>query len=332
MRILPRLALAVAAATFLIAQALVAQTRHAPVRAVTHAEFDGLMKELSNWGRWGKADERGTLNLITPASRLAASKLVRDGVAVSMSREADKEKAVDNTRPYIHQVLTSSEKPGADIFSDQITVAPHGVAHTHMDALCHFSYNGQSYNGFPISNVTATGAKHLNITIAENGIYARGVLVDIPLMKGLPYLEPDTAIYPEDLDAWEKFANVKIRQGDVLLVRSGRWARRAEKGPWNMADRAGLHASSMRWIHKRDIAILGGDAAQDLHPSGVEGVDQPVHVLSIVAMGTPIFDNVNLEDVAKECAKRRRWEFLVTAAPLRVPDATGTAMNPIAIF
>ncbi len=320
-----RFALILASATLLLAQV------PAP-RTISHAEFDGMMKELSNWGRWGKTDERGTLNLITPASRLAASKLVREGVAVSMSREADKEKAVDNTRPFVQEMLSSSEKPGADTFTDQITVAPHGIAHTHMDALCHFSYNGQSYNGFPITDVTSKGAKHLNITIAKDGIYARGVLVDLAQMKGLPYLEPGTAIYPEDLDAWEKFAGVKIRQGDIVLVRSGRWARRAEKGPWNLAERAGLHATSMRWLHKRDIAILGGDASQDVRPAGVEGVDQPVHVLSLVAMGTPIFDNVNLEDVAKECAKRKRWEFLVTAAPLRVPEATGTAMNPIAIF
>ncbi len=321
-----RLALVFAAAAILFAQ------QAPPPRAMSHAEFDGLMKELSNWGRWGKADERGTLNLITPASRLAASKLVREGVALSLSREADKEKAVDNGRPLIHEMLSSSEKPGADIFTDQITVAVHGIAHTHMDALCHFSYQGRSYNGFPISDVTGKGAKHLNITTAKDGIYARGVLVDIAQMKGLPYLEPGTAIYPEDLEAWEKFARVRIRQGDVLLIRSGRWARRAEKGPWNLAERAGLHASSMRWLHKRDIAVLGGDASQDVRPSGVEGVDQPVHLLSLIAMGTPIFDNVNLEDVAKECARRKRWEFLVTAAPLRVPDATGTAINPIAIF
>jgi kynurenine formamidase len=320
-----RFVLVLAVAAILVAQA-------PPPRAMSNSEFEGMMKELSNWGRWGKADERGTLNLMTPASRLAASKLVREGVAISMSREADKEKAVDNGRPFVHEMLTSSEKPGADIFTDQITVAPHGIAHTHMDALCHFSYKGQSYNGFPVSDVTSKGARHLNITIAKDGIYARGVLVDIAEMKGLPYLEPGTSIYPEDLEAWEKFANVKIRQGDVLLVRSGRWARRAEKGPWNLAASAGLHATSMRWLHKRDIAILGGDASQDVHPSGIAGVEQPVHLLSLVAMGTPIFDNVNLEDIAKECAQRKRWEFLVTAAPLRVPEATGTAINPIAIF
>ena len=229
-------------------------------------------------------------------------------------------------------MLTSSEKPGADIFTDFLTIAPHGIAHTHMDAMCHFSYQGQQYNGFLPTDVTATGAKHINIEIAHDGIFARGILVDIPLLKGVPYLEPGTPIYPADLDAWEKKTGVKIKQGDVVIVRTGRWARREEKGPWNLAERAGLHATSVRWLHQRDIAILGGDASQDVRPSRVEGVEQPVHTLLLVAMGTPIFDNVNTEQIAIECAKRKRWDFVISAAPLTVPNATGSALNPIAIF
>lgn len=296
------------------------------------SQFDAMMKELSNWGRWGKTDERGTLNFITPASRLAASKLIREGYAVSLSREADKEKSVDNSRPYIHQMITSSEKPGAEIFTDSLTIAPHGIAHTHMDAMCHFSYKGKQYNGFLPADVTSSGAKHINIEIAHDGIFARGILVDIPLLKGVPYLEPGTPIYPADLDAWERKTGVKIKQGDVVIVRTGRWARREAKGPWNLAERAGLYATSVRWLHQRDIAILGGDASQDVRPSGVGGVEQPVHTLLLVAMGTPIFDNVNTEQIAIECAKRKRWDFVITAAPLTVPNATGSALNPIAIF
>jgi kynurenine formamidase len=301
-------------------------------RPATTADFDRWMKELSNWGRWGKADEIGTLNLITPASRLAAAKLVREGVAVSLSRHADKEKAPDNSRPFVHEMLSSSENPKAEIFTDSFTVAHHGIAHTHMDALCHFSYKGQLYNGFSPKDVTAKGAAHLNIEIARNGIFARGVLIDIPDLKGVPYLEPGTAIYPEDLDAWEKKTGVHIKSGDVVLVRTGRWARRADKGAWSLAERAGLHATSVRWLHQRDIAILGSDASSDVRPSQVEGVDQPVHTLILVAMGTPILDNCDLEQLSEEARKRRRWDFLLTTSPLAVPGATGSALNPIAIF
>ncbi|MBS1826443.1 MAG: cyclase family protein [Acidobacteria bacterium] len=169
---------------------LPAQTRP----AATAADFHRWMKDLSNWGRWGKADERGALNLITPATRRAAAKLVREGFAVSLSHNVEKEKA--------------------------------------------------------------------------------------PELKGLPYLDTNYAIYPEDLDAWEKKTG--------LRVRTGRFARRAEKGPWSMAERAGLHASTAAWFRKRDIAILGSDASSDVRPSGIEGIQQPIHTLIIVAMGTPI--------------------------------------------
>jgi len=311
----------------LLTSSLVAQPRPA-----SSADFDRWMKELSNWGRWGKADEIGTLNLITPATRIAAAKLVREGVAISLSREADKEKAPDNSRPFVHEMLSSSEKPNAGIFTDSFTVAHHGIAHTHMDALCHFSYKGQLYNGFSPKDVTSKGAAHLNIEIARTGIFARAVLVDVPELKGVPYLEPGTGIYPEDLDVWEKKTGVHIKSGDVVLIRTGRWARRVDKGPWNLAERAGLHATSVRWLHQRDIAILGSDASSDVRPSQVEGVDQPVHTLILVAMGTPIFDNCDFEQLSREARKRGRWEFLLATSPLTVPGATGSPLNPIAIF
>lgn len=301
-------------------------------RPATTADFERWMKELSNWGRWGKADELGTLNLITPASRVAAAKLVREGVAVSLSHDVEKEKAPDNGRPFVHEMLSSSEKPGAEIFTDSFTVAHHGIAHTHMDALCHFSYKGSIYNGFSAKEVTSKGAAHLSIEAARNGIFARGILVDIPELKGVPYLEPGVAIYPEDLDAWEKKTGVHIRSGDVVFIRTGRWARRIDKGPWSMAIRAGLHATSVAWLHKRDIAALGSDASSDVRPSQVEGVEQPVHTLVIVAMGTPIVDNCDLEQLSKEAAKRKRWDFLLTTSPLTVPAATGSVLNPIAVF
>ncbi len=157
--------------------------------------------------------------------------------------------------------------------------------------------------------------------------------MDIPRLKGVPYLEPDALIYPEDLDAWEKQAGVRVSSGDVVFIRTGRWARRAAKGPWDVAAHsAGLHASCARWLKLRDIAMLGSDAASDAMPSGVEGVLQPIHQLMLVAMGTPIFDNCDLEAVSAAAAQRRRWEFLLTAAPIPVVNGTGSPLNPLATF
>jgi kynurenine formamidase len=172
-----------------------------------------------------------------------------------------------------------------------------------------------------------------SIGVYKDGFITRGVLIDIPRLKGLEYLEPGTPIYPEDLDAWVKKVNVKVEPGDLVMIRTGRWARRDAKGAWpNSEGLAGLYMTSARWLHQRDAAILGSDAAEDVHPSRVDGVTEPVHALVLIAMGMPIFDNLDLEAVSKEAARRNRWDFLVTASPAAVPGATGSVLNPIATF
>jgi kynurenine formamidase len=301
--------------------------------SVTKATIDQWMKELSNWGRWGKADEMGAVNLITAAKRKQAAALVREGASFSLSRDAEKEKSIDNPAPFGHEMLrTGINNPGTSS-GDRFTIAHHGYAHTHMDSLCHFFYEGKMFDGIPQETVTASGAQKLGIQNFKNGIVTRGILMDIPRLKNVDYLEPGTPIYPADLDAWEKQAHVKVASGDVIFIRTGRWALRAAKGPWAVSQKsAGLHASCAKWLKSRDVAILGSDAASDVMPSGVEGVAQPIHTLVLVAMGMPIFDNCDLELLSREAAKRQRWEFMLTAAPLAVPGATGSALNPIATF
>ncbi len=300
---------------------------------LTKVNIETWMKELSNWGRWGKDDQMGTVNLITPAKRKQAATLVKEGVAVSLARDTEKVKSIDNPSPFSQTMSATGQKPMGQFVVDTYSVNYHGYAHTHMDALCHMFYNGKMYNGFSQQEVTNDGANKNAITAFRNGILSRGILMDIPRLKGLPYLEPSTAIYPEDLDAWEKKAGVKVQSGDIIFIRTGRWARRAAKGPWNIsANSAGLHASCMKWIKDRDVAMVGSDASTDLMPSGIDGVVQPIHQLLLIAMGTPIFDNCDLEAVSEAANQRKRWEFLLTAAPLAVTKGTGSPLNPIAVF
>jgi kynurenine formamidase len=318
------------AAILLASAATSAQSPH----TVTKDDFERWMKELSNWGRWGKDDAIGTVNLITPAKVKQAAGLVREGIRVSLARTVLTEKAEDNANPLTHTMIATGQNPAGGIFAlDSYSVAFHGVAHTHMDALSHAGRNGVMYNGVPQSEVTSQGAQKMGITYFKNGIVTRGILVDIPRLKGVRYLEPGDAIYPEDLEAWEKKAGVKIGSGDVVFIRTGRWARRAEKGPWAVGgNAAGLHASTAPWLRKRDIAMLGSDAASDVAPSRVEGVTQPIHYLMLISFGTPIFDNCDLEEVSETANRLRRWEFLVTASPIPVPGGTGSPLNPIATF
>lgn len=300
---------------------------------MTKEDVDRLMTELSNWGRWGKEDQLGAVNLITEAKRKQAATLVKEGVSVSLARDTEKERADDNPSPYEHTMTLSGVNNRGQFSVDAFRISFHGYQHTHLDALCHMFWNGKMYNGVSQEEVTQKGAAKLAIQNLKRGIFTRGVLMDMPRLKGAKYLELGTPIYPEDLEAWEKKAGLKLTAGDAVFIRTGRWARRAEKGAWDISTKsAGLHASCATWLKRRDVALLGSDAASDVLPSGIEGVSHPIHQLALIALGVNIFDNCDLEALSEAAAKRNRWEFLLTAAPIPLTGGTGSPLNPIAIF
>jgi kynurenine formamidase len=327
----PSLALAFVAVVS-VGAALRAQAPAAtpPVDAAT---IDRWMTELSNWGRWGAQDQKGTVNLMTDATRKAAVALVREGVSVSLSRDADPVKAADNGNPLGLEMLESSASAAPLFAVERLSIVFHGTAYTHMDSLAHMFYKGKTYNGYAQDQVGATGAATLDIRAFKGGFVGRGVLLDIPRLKNVPYLEPGTAITPADLDAWEKQAGVKVGSGDIVFFRTGRWTRRAKTGAWAIDEQsAGLHPAVAQWLKRRDVAVVGWDGHGEVFPSVVKDVPFPMHQLLIVAMGTPIWDNCDLEAISEAAAQRKRWAFLVTASPLAVPRGTGSPLNPIATF
>jgi kynurenine formamidase len=302
-------------------------------KELTRADIDEMMTSLSNWGRWGKDDQRGALNLITAEKRKQAVALVKDGVTVSLARTAIKEE-LDSSPAFIHRMV-ALPKEGQEIASaaDEYSVRYHGFTQTHLDGLCHLMYKGKMYNGFSQKEVTEKGARKLGVENIKNGILTRCVLMDMPRHFSVRYLEAKRAIYPEDLEAWEKKAGLKVESGDAVLIRTGRWARRELDGPWDiMKGSAGLHASCLPWLKKRDVAVVGSDLALDVMPSRVDGFELPVHWVCVVAMGTPILDNCDLEKVSEEANARKRWAFLLTVAPLAVEGGTGSPVNPLAVF
>jgi len=378
-------------------------------RNLTKEDVDRWMTELSNWGKWGQEDQAGTINLITPAKRKAAAALVKEGVSVSASLDADLPKegttgvplqsgggggqrggpgaggrgaggtgapgappaaggppAAGNPPasgaplaaggppaagaapagrgrgpggPERATWSLSSRPPGPDprplaaYVVDTISTSYHGNNTTHLDALSHMYYKGQIYNGFPQTSYTDRGAGKDDVMAFKNGIMTRGVLFDITKLKNVPYLGDNEAIYPEDLEAWEKKAGFRLESGDAMLVRTGRWLRVKEKGPLNLNVAApGLYASCAKWMKERGVAILGSDVVQDVRPSGVEGVNQPIHQMALMSLGTPLIDNCDLEALGEATAQRKRWTFLLTINPLRIPGATGGPVNPIATF
>jgi kynurenine formamidase len=294
------------------------------------ADVVALHAELSNWGRWGPDDQLGALNLITPEVTAAATATVRSGRTVSCARPLNTQPGPDNPVPVAHHMIgTATEGWGADYFA----LAPHGFATSHIDALCHIFYDGKLFNGYATETVTAHGATRLGIHHLHNGIVTRGVLLDIPAVRGVDALEPGDPIFPEDLETAEERAGLRLRAGDALLIRTGRWRWRDEHGPWDFAARAaGLDASCLAWLRERDVATLGSDGVSDVLPSRVQRVGMPIHEVAIVALGLHLMDNLDLDALAAACAAESRWEFLFVVAPLVLRRGTASPVNPLAVF
>lgn len=285
----------------------------------TDEDLAGLVSEVSNWGIWGPDDQLGTLNYITPEKRAAAAALVRSGRAVSLSRETALNDDIDRGQ---HEVF---RYPGGGC-GDYIGLVFHGYRVTHLDALCHIFGRGQLYNGYPESAIAEDGVSRCSIDqLGPEGVVGRGVLLDIARVKGGP-LEPGTPIYPADLEEAERAQDVAAREGDILFVRNG-------AGPANDGERAaGLHADCLSWLDQRRVALLGADGANDVAPSGFAQWRLPIHIMGIWHMGLHLLDNADLDPLAEACAEEGRWEFLITIAPLRFKGATGSPVNPIALF
>jgi kynurenine formamidase len=299
---------------------------------LTKVDVDAMMKSLSNWGRWGDADELGALNLITPDKRKEAARLVTEGVTVSLAHNVIKTE-IAGSPAFGHKMTTMPKDIEVTSSGDEYRVAYHGFTQTHMDALCHLFYQGRMYNGFAQKEVSERGAAKLSIINAKQGIFTRCVLMDLPRLLGVRFLKGGHAIYPADLDACEKAAGIKVESGDAVLIRTGRWTRAEVEGNWDiMKSTAGLHTSCLPWLKQRDVAVIGSDLALDVLPSGVEGFEMPVHWVVVVGMGMPILDNLDLEPVAKAAEARKRWSFLLTVAPLAVEGGTGSPVNPLATF
>jgi kynurenine formamidase len=317
------------------AQVRVTDPAAPPPGQMTETEFRSLYEQLRGQVPWGPDDRRGALNYITPAEVLAAAGEVRLGRTISLATPVEHQPAADNPDPARHQMtgpLGADAGPGLAFSMDRIAMNIHGNADSHVDALCHVIFDGQLYNGVAAGTVTATGAAELSIAIAAGGIVGRGVLLDVPRSRGVPWLEPGDHVTAADVLAAEQDQRVRIGRGDIVLVRVGHRRRRDEQGPWDAARaRAGLHPNVLPLLAERRIAALGSDGNNDTAPSVVAGVDFPVHVLTVNALGLHLLDYLQFAELRQVCAEIRRWSFLCVIAPLRLPTGTRSPVNPIAI-
>jgi kynurenine formamidase len=304
---------------------------------VSAAEFKAIFEEVCTWGRWGRGDERGALNNLNAGQVATAARLVRDGDAVTLSQPLMTEPRADVPEPADHHMTMLADDDiglGALHFAkDYVGLDYHNPGHSHIDALCHVAYEGSIYGGKPSQSITPEGGHAGTVELLKDGLVGRGVLLDIPRLRGVPWLEPGDHVFREDLEAAEKAQGVAVGAGDILLVRTGHARRLAELGPWDTDKaRAGLHPTAVGFLAEREVSALGSDGNNDTAPSTTEGVAFPIHVLAINAMGVHLLDYLQFEDLVDRCEVDGRWEFLFVGAPLRIPGGTGSPLNPIAVF
>ena len=293
----------------------------------TQDRVEGYFKELNNWGRWGDADQRGTVNLITPAKREAALKLVRTGRTVSLARDIGPQPVL------MYHTTFPSKRERADVVLDRFDLVYHGFTITHIDALCHVGWDGQLYNGRPfMDSITAAGATWCPIDPLFDGITSRGVLLDVAAGRKEGYVEIGQPVTPRELDAAAARAGVRVEPGDVVVVRSGDEVFRRTHPEWvpRVSPHPGLQIACLQWFREKDIAAISWDM-MDERPIGYAGFGMGVH-LAIPFLGLALVDNTNPERLAQACREEGRYEFLFTATPIRLVGSTGAPAHPLAIF
>ena len=316
------------------------KTRFSTLPEVSTEYCEALWRRVCNWGRWGAEDQAGALNLITPQKRIAAAGLVQDGLCIGLGNPWPVSPAPDNPWPAQHYIVRAGDAgpypgyPDLNVALDYLGVECHGVATSHVDALCHVFVKGRMYNDFPATDVKSSGALRNDLMPMADGVVTRGVVLDVPAVLGVPFLDASVRIGIEHLEAAERHQNVTVTSGDVLLVHLGREARiRAEGVVDSSKGLAGLHPECAGWLHERGVAMLGSDGMNDPQPNWTaKGWPIPIHYLGICGMGMTLMHNLETDRLVSSCRERSRYEWLFTMAALKVPGGTGSPANPLAIF
>jgi kynurenine formamidase len=302
-----------------------------PRKFPPEGEIEKLFDELNNGGRWGPDDELGTLNYITPQKRVAAAALVNAGRALSIARDLNTSQSANNPSPVRHTMCYQAHEPVGAV--DEIALGMHGFTLTHLDAIAHV-YRGQDvYNGRKAGVVaTPSGLTYCDILAQKDGIFTRGVLLNVARARGVPWMAPDQGVFAADLDAAEKLQRIRVESGDAIFVYTGLQKRELTEGPENLGQRVGIMPDAIRWMHEREIAVYSGDCVDAFpNPYSLRYAIY-FHAVALAAMGLILLDIPALEPLVELCEELGRGDFLLTMAPLRIKGGTGSPVNPIALF
>ncbi len=305
-----------------------------------------MAKRFSNWGRWGKDDELGTVNFITPEKVRAAAALVRTGKIISLAIPFDKNGPQTGYAGRVNPIHYMMQDGGDVVsgaqdwiptlrYTDDAIVMPLQCA-TQWDALAHIFFDGKMYNDRSPTLVHSNGAEKNSIMPLRDRIATRGVLLDMPRFKKKDWLEPGEAIYPEDLDGAAKQEGVKVERGDIVLIRTGQMTMCRKQESWGgyagTGDAPGLSLTCAQWIYEKEIAGFATDTwGTEVLPNETPDVMQPIHCVSLVHTGILIGEIFDLDPLAADCAADGAYEFFFVAPPLPVTGAVGSPINPQAI-
>ena len=300
-------------------------------------------QKLSNWGRWGKDDQIGTLNHIVPADIVAAAGLIRTGkifaLGISLDRNGPQTGLFGGRWNPIHTMLATGTdavagRQGGLLYSDDAINMPVQSA-THWDSLGHIFYEGKMYNGFDATLADSRGLEKLGIEHAKNKLAGRGVLLDIARFKDKDYLEDGFGISNEDLNVCARAQNVEIRRGDFVILRTGQMERCLKEKKWGGyagGDAPGVRFENCYWCQDKQIAAICSDTwGVEVRPNETTEVNQPWHWVVIPAMGLYMGEMFFLKELADDCEADGIYEFFFCGPPLIITGGTGSPINPQAI-
>ncbi len=312
--------------------------------------FDEYLERLSNWGRWGEADQRGTGNLITRDVVREAARQVKSGKVVPLGIEFNQLGPQTGANGRFN-CLRYSIATGTDHVCDKQLWGPkpipremgyaddvvhlHLQSATHWDSLCHIFHRGKMFNGYPADEVTSLGAARNGTEALSSSLVGRAVLLDVPGAKGLDSLDDGYAIGVDDLEEAAEAGSVEIRAGDVILLRTGQLARcrREGWGTYAAGDAPGLSFHTLPWLHERGVAAVASDTwGVEVRPNELPDSFQPFHIVAIVYMGLLLGEIFDFELLAEECAEAKRFEVFLAAPPLAVTGSAGAPPCPVAIL
>lgn len=302
------------------------------------------LRRLSNWGRWGSSDEKGTCNFITDSVIREAAKEVRRGVVFSCSVNFDSQAPIHPARPPVQRLMSALNVHGHEVGLPSTAIFNEDVLHmnvqaaTQWDGLAHVGYDGCFYNGVGVDQVTSLhGARRNSAHQLGASLSTRGLLLDLVAHFGREadgQLEPGHAVTAADLEACARRQNSPPKSGDALLVRTGwteHWYRHPDARDGYFNTQPGLAVDTLEWLYDHEIACVAADnSGVEVVPSQIAGEHVPFHMVALRDLGLTMGEVFDFGDLAADCGQDGRYTCLFVGPPLALVGAVGSPLNPLA--